>query len=121
MQTFTDHQARRSATWPDLTTEQLARVRSAVQETLDDHRRHLQENEELFRVLVSDPSVDAGERQAARVAAAKAAGICQEAEGALAAMDDGTYGRCTGCGQDIPFERLEALPLTQTCVACPQP
>lgn len=121
MQSFTDQQARTSATTLDLSSDQLARIRAAVQETLDDHRRHLQENEELFRILVSDPSVDAGERQAARVAAAKAAEVCQEAEGALAAMADGTYGRCTGCGQDIPFERLEALPLTQSCVACPQP
>ncbi|HSP03764.1 MAG TPA: TraR/DksA C4-type zinc finger protein [Acidimicrobiales bacterium] len=121
MQTFTDHQARSGATRLHLSGEQLARLRAEVQGTLEDHRRHLQENEELFGVLVSDPSVDAGERQAARVAAAKATEVCEEAERALAAMDDGAYGRCTGCGQDIPFERLEALPLTQSCVACPQP
>lgn len=121
MQSSTDQQVRSSATWLELTDEQLARLRAAVQESLEDHRRHFQENDELFRTLVSDPSVDAGQRQAARVAAAAAAEVCADAERALDAMADGTYGRCAGCGQAIPFERLEALPLTQSCVACPHP
>jgi RNA polymerase-binding protein DksA len=28
------------------------------------------------------------------------------------------YGRCEHCGQDIPFERLEALPYTSLCTEC---
>ncbi|CAM4238687.1 TraR/DksA C4-type zinc finger protein [Lederbergia lenta] len=35
---------------------------------------------------------------------------------ALQAIDDGTYGKCTECGQSIPFDRLEAIPYTTTCV-----
>lgn len=35
---------------------------------------------------------------------------------ALAAMDQGTYGKCEVCGRDIPFERLEAIPYTPYCV-----
>ena len=35
---------------------------------------------------------------------------------ALQAMENGTYGVCTVCGEDIPFERLEALPFAQTCI-----
>lgn len=34
---------------------------------------------------------------------------------ALAKMEDGTYGQCEVCGQDIPAERLEALPTTTYC------
>jgi DnaK suppressor protein len=30
----------------------------------------------------------------------------------------GTYGECLRCGELIPAERLEALPATETCVAC---
>jgi len=37
---------------------------------------------------------------------------------ALAKMDDGTYGKCEVCGQDIIPERLEALPYTTYCVQC---
>ncbi|MBT2581496.1 TraR/DksA C4-type zinc finger protein [Planococcus sp. ISL-109] len=35
---------------------------------------------------------------------------------ALKAIEEGTYGKCAVCGKDIPFERLEALPTTLTCI-----
>lgn len=35
---------------------------------------------------------------------------------ALHAIDEGTYGICTECGEDIPFERLQAMPETDRCV-----
>lgn len=37
---------------------------------------------------------------------------------ALAALDDGSYGRCEVCGSPIPAERLEARPGARTCVGC---
>jgi DnaK suppressor protein len=37
---------------------------------------------------------------------------------ALARLDAGTYGRCTGCGHDVGAERLEALPAAALCIAC---
>src|SRR5690625_463671 len=33
----------------------------------------------------------------------------EEINSALHALDEGTYGICTICGTDIPFERLEAV------------
>lgn len=36
---------------------------------------------------------------------------------ALHAMEDRTYGICRVCSQDIPFERLQAMPAADTCVA----
>ncbi len=30
----------------------------------------------------------------------------------------GTYGRCAGCGDEIPLARLQALPFAQRCAAC---
>ncbi|MHC0038413.1 TraR/DksA C4-type zinc finger protein [Pseudoneobacillus sp. C159] len=35
---------------------------------------------------------------------------------ALEAIEKGTYGKCEVCGQDIPVERLEALPTTTFCI-----
>lgn len=35
---------------------------------------------------------------------------------ALTAMDEGTYGQCAVCGENIPFGRLEAIPTALTCV-----
>jgi DnaK suppressor protein len=39
-------------------------------------------------------------------------------EAALRAIDDGTYGTCTSCGNPIAAERLEAIPWVPTCIDC---
>jgi DnaK suppressor protein len=38
--------------------------------------------------------------------------------GALARMEDGTYGSCVGCGEPIPEDRLAAVPHARHCAAC---
>ena len=35
---------------------------------------------------------------------------------ALQAIEEGSYGKCKTCGEDIPYERLEAVPTTLYCV-----
>lgn len=40
----------------------------------------------------------------------------EEIKRALQAMEDGTYGLCTVCGEEIPLGRLEAMPKALTCV-----
>jgi DnaK suppressor protein len=37
---------------------------------------------------------------------------------ALARVDNGSYGTCAECGEDIPLERLKALPFALLCVDC---
>ena len=37
---------------------------------------------------------------------------------ALTRIDEHTYGRCVGCGADIPDGRLEARPDASRCVSC---
>jgi DnaK suppressor protein len=39
-------------------------------------------------------------------------------ENALARMDEGTYGRCSNCGQTINIQRLEAVPWARFCIDC---
>jgi DnaK suppressor protein len=43
--------------------------------------------------------------------------LIDKIEGALARMDDGSYGRCEVCGQPIEAERLDALPYTTLCLS----
>jgi DnaK suppressor protein len=40
----------------------------------------------------------------------------EKIEAALAAIEAGTYGKCSTCNKDIPIERLEAIPTALTCV-----
>jgi RNA polymerase-binding protein DksA len=39
-------------------------------------------------------------------------------DGALKRIDEGTFGMCRGCGQEIALDRLEALPYTTQCIDC---
>lgn len=39
-----------------------------------------------------------------------------DVEQALEAIDNGTYGKCTECGEAIPYERLQAMPTALQCV-----
>ncbi|WP_436793178.1 TraR/DksA family transcriptional regulator [Actinospongicola halichondriae] len=125
MQSFIDHRfddSEREGGGPDgrgLSSGQLEELRAVLDDRLDDHRKRLAENESLFRALMGDSSVDAGTRQSARIDAERDLDAVQETVRALDAMVDGTYGVCRGCNRAIPFERLEVLPTTQTCVACP--
>jgi DnaK suppressor protein len=44
----------------------------------------------------------------------------EQVEAALARLDDGTYGECTNCGEDISPDRLMTLPYAELCVECQQ-
>jgi len=37
---------------------------------------------------------------------------------ALTRIENGTYGSCANCGEEIPAERLEAQPVATRCVKC---
>jgi len=39
-------------------------------------------------------------------------------EQAMLAIDDGTYGECEGCGNEISLKRLEARPVSSLCIEC---
>ncbi len=42
----------------------------------------------------------------------------RDIEDAERRLDDGSYGRCEGCGEEIPGARLEVRPTAKTCVGC---
>jgi DnaK suppressor protein len=44
--------------------------------------------------------------------------IGREIDAALERIDAGTYGVCVNCGQQIPEERLDAVPYDVLCLSC---
>lgn len=44
--------------------------------------------------------------------------VLADIDAALKRIEDGTYGTCTNCGQQIPPERLEARPWATLCIDC---
>jgi DnaK suppressor protein len=41
-----------------------------------------------------------------------------QVQSALSRMEDGTYGRCTRCGELVGDPRLEAMPAAEFCITC---
>ena len=44
--------------------------------------------------------------------------LLSKIEEAFERLEDGSYGRCEECGDDIGIERLKARPVTTFCIAC---
>lgn len=42
----------------------------------------------------------------------------RDLEAAFRRLREGVYGRCSDCGEDVGFERLQACPTATRCVAC---
>lgn len=59
--------------------------------------------------LLEDLAVGALEREQ---------GLLQEIEAALGRIQEGEYGICESCGEDIPERRLQALPWARFCLKC---
>ena len=67
---------------------------------------------------VADHGSDAYERNLTLGLMEHDARRIQQIDGALAAMQAGSYGLCDLCDNAIPLPRLEALPFATTCVPC---
>ena len=68
--------------------------------------------------LLADPEVIQEDRDAVRILLEHARHQLAWAEGAVAQLEAGTYGRCVRCGGEIGAERLAALVDVTTCVRC---
>lgn len=72
--------------------------------------RHEADSEDVVSFVAADEVLE-GLEDAARLE-------IEQIRAALQRIDDGTYGVCVACGNDIAPARLEALPHAPLCVAC---
>jgi DnaK suppressor protein len=91
--------------------EELTRMRAAVRHDGDSELAHLDNHPGDLGSETHDEELDETtaiflEEEERRIA---------EARRALA---DGSYGRCSGCGRQIPLERLQAEPEAVRCLDC---
>ena len=66
----------------------------------------------------ADTSQVTAERGEAEVLAGELKETLVEVEAAIHRVDDGTYGTCARCGQQISPARLEAMPAAPLCITC---
>ena len=71
-----------------------------------------------FGKRIGDGTTEAVERLNRTAAAQSLSTSLEEVERALEKLDEGSYGVCDDCGEEIPMARLEALPTATTCVTC---
>jgi RNA polymerase-binding transcription factor DksA len=97
------------------------RCEALLQETREDVVRA---REETYGALAG-PVTDRGDQAAADLLSdldhaeiSRDIREARELEAALARLDDGSFGRCAGCGADIDFERLHAYPVAKRCMPC---
>ena len=64
----------------------------------------------------ADSGQVAAEQGETRVLAASLIDLLGDVDLALAKLDEGTYGRCDVCGDEISGPRLEAMPATRYCI-----
>ncbi len=97
-----------------LTPGQLAMLRTMLEEQRTFRVDQLRQLHEPGSPLSStDPEV-------VRSLTAGARAALHDVQAALWRMDEGCYGRCTGCGHPIEVHRLEILPASATCSTCRQ-
>ena len=86
----------------------------------DDLGRDGQRTVELDQQSVGRLSrMDALQQQAmARATQTRRGQARHRIEAALARIDDGEFGFCSECGDEIPLRRLELDPTVPTCVSC---
>ena len=91
--------------------EQLAGQRGGVLDQAEAAANHFERREDSSAQVASERELEfaIGERETHELAMIEAA---------LARIDAGSYGKCTGCGCHIPQSRLQASPEAMRCIVC---
>jgi DnaK suppressor protein len=110
-------------------TDALAEVRATLEEEraqhmqlLDEHGADVHSDEIRSLDVGNDGFADSGqateERAELLAHIVTARDRVRDIDAALARMDEGNYGICITCGEEIPAGRLEIRPLSVQCVNC---
>ena len=94
--------------------ERLLQEQEKLRDQIAAARRSAQADD-AFR---SDDGAHAYEQDRAVSLASGLRTALEDVERALGKLEEGTYGECDGCGDDIPLERLPILPQATLCVTC---
>jgi DnaK suppressor protein len=105
-----------------LTDDKWSQVRQRLEAGADETVAEIRRMQEMLK---SEPDADPDEGDPDLYEREKTLALLRNLEEkqyslsrALARMDDGTYGKCEICGNEIAAERLEALPYTTYCLGC---
>jgi DnaK suppressor protein len=92
----------------------------AIRSELVEQRAFRIEQLENLRVGAAEAAATGDEPrlQVTRLVESAAEWALSEIDAALRRLEDGSYGICEHCGEPIPWERLDVLPMTGLCTSC---
>ena len=95
-------------------TDEISGISSRFDETLKEKTGDLSSHS----YHMADQGTDAMEREMAFARGSKSGRFVHHIDQALKRIEDGSYGKCFECGEDIPYPRLEVVPHARFCIAC---
>ena len=98
--------------------KRLQEQKNALLEKVRNNADHSMENQDNEVRDAADVATDYYERELAWGLSETERNRLQEVEEALERMDEGSYGKCEGCGTNIAVPRLTALPFAKLCISC---
>ena len=94
-------------------TDQLEELLKGVSPAL----HVIKESDSKFQDPLDRASFDALQNMQLRIKN-RESNLIFKIKGALERIEDGTFGICESCGDDIPLKRLMARPVTNKCIEC---
>lgn len=84
------------------------------------HNSHRESTGELsgYSLHMADQGTDNFDREFTFDLVSNEQEILYQIDEALERIDEGTFGKCTMCPQEITANRLDALPFTSLCIDC---
>lgn len=92
----------------------LKGIRTIGQDTLEAAQGEVAMDPTSF----AEAGTDTNDRETALRLASGESLMLQEVADALQRIEEGTYGTCDSCQEDIPKKRLEVFPAAKRCVEC---
>ena len=97
----------------DLLTRQLDELLIRAEKTVAE----LVRNGDLSADIIDQASTDIGRNYTLRICDRESR-LIGKIKTALAKIEDGTFGICESCDEEIGVERLKARPVTAYCIRC---
>jgi RNA polymerase-binding transcription factor len=104
-----------------MTTTQLNTFRNILEARQAELRPSMRRRDDIAVERASDILDEvqlAAEREFATRSLERAERLSRDLRAALARIDEGTYGTCVNCEEEIGMKRLNALPWTPLCIRC---
>jgi len=96
----------------------LTQINSLSEDTLSSSQRDSSGDLSGYSMHMADVGTDNFQRELALGLVSNEQQVLYRIEEALRRIEEGTYGKCEGCGTAIKEGRLKALPFATMCISC---